>query len=110
MIKERIMQLAKEGRTILDLDDVVEANYISSQTMELCTIQFGNLEPVVLLKPWFLSPNTKERLLSAAFLDKTIVNMTSCSVLEEETDEEGVSKENCEEETERLSLPLRLCL
>jgi len=29
-IKERIMQLAKEGRIILDLDDVVEANHVSS--------------------------------------------------------------------------------
>ena len=29
-IKERIMYLAKEGRIILDLDDLVEANHISS--------------------------------------------------------------------------------
>ena len=55
-IKERIMQFVKEGKIILDLDDVVEANHVSSQTRELCTLQFGNLEPVVLFEPWLLSP------------------------------------------------------
>jgi len=50
-IKECIMQLAKEGRIILDLDDVVEANHVSSQTRDLCTLPFGNLEPVVLFEP-----------------------------------------------------------
>jgi len=59
-IKERIMQLAKEGRIVLDLDDVVEANHVSSQTKELCTLQFGNLDPVILFKPWLLSPDMKE--------------------------------------------------
>ena len=51
MIMERIMQLAKVGKIILDLDDVVEANRSSSQKMEFCTLQFRNLEPVVLFKP-----------------------------------------------------------
>ena len=37
-IKERIMQLAKEGMIILDLDDVAEANHVSSQTRELYTL------------------------------------------------------------------------
>ena len=30
IVKEHIMQLAKEGRIILDLDDVVEINHVSS--------------------------------------------------------------------------------
>jgi len=50
-IKERIIQLAKEGRIILELDDVVEENHISSQTRELCTLPFWNLEPIVLFEP-----------------------------------------------------------
>ena len=55
--KEHIKQLAKEGRIVLDLDDVVETNHISSQTRELCTFQFGDLEPVVLLEPRLLNSN-----------------------------------------------------
>jgi len=51
------MQLAKEGRIILNLDDVVEAHHVSSQARELCTLQFGNLEHVVLLEPWLLNLN-----------------------------------------------------
>jgi len=98
-IKERIMQLAKEGSIILDLDDVVEANHVSSQTRELCTLQFRKLELVVLFEPWFVSPNTKERSFSAAFLDRITVEMTSCSELEEETGEEGAGKENYLRET-----------
>jgi len=35
-IKERIMQLVKEGKIILDLDDVVKINHVSFQTRELC--------------------------------------------------------------------------
>jgi len=60
-IKERIMQFDKEGRIILNLDDVVEANHVSFQTRELCTLQFGNLEPVILLEPRLLNPNMQER-------------------------------------------------
>jgi len=52
--------LAKEGRIILDLDDVVEKNHVSSQTRELCTLQFGNVELIVLFEPWMLSPDMKE--------------------------------------------------
>jgi len=44
----------------------------------------------------------KERSFSAAFLDITMVIMTSCSELEEEIDEEGASKENCLGETDKL--------
>ena len=68
-IKERIMQLAKEGRIILDLDDPVEANHVSLQIRESCTLQFRNLEPVVLFEPWLSSPDMKKRSFLAAFLD-----------------------------------------
>ena len=101
-IKERIMQLAKEGRIILDLDDVVKANHVSSQRRELCPLQFGNLEPVIQFEPWLLSPNTEERSFSSAFLDRITVNMTSCSELEEETNKKVVSKENCSGETDKI--------
>ena len=77
-IKERIMQLAKQGRIILDLDDVIRANHVSSQSRELYTLQYGNLEPAVLFEPWLLNPGMKERIFSADFLDKTTVNMASC--------------------------------
>jgi len=87
------MQSIKKGRTSLDLDDVVEANHVSSQTRELSTLQFRNLEPVVLFEPYLLSPGVKERTFSADFLDTTTVNMTSCLELEEEIDDAGVSKE-----------------
>jgi len=107
------MQLAKDGRIILDLDDVVEVNHVSSQTRELYTLQFENLDPIVLFEPWLLSPNIKERSFSAAFLDRTTVNMTSCSELEEETDEEGFNKENYLGETDKTVAALEampICL
>jgi len=47
----------------------------------------------------------KERYFSTTFLDRTSVNMTSCSELEEETDEEDASKENCLGERTRMWLP-----
>ena len=37
-LKECIMQLAKDGSMILNLDDVVESNHISCQTRELFII------------------------------------------------------------------------
>jgi len=45
----------------------------------------------------------KEKSFSTSFLDRTTVNMTSCSELEEETDEEGVSKENCSGEIDKIA-------
>jgi len=35
-------EMAKEGWIILDLDEVVKTNHISSQTKELSAIQFGS--------------------------------------------------------------------
>ena len=75
MLKERIMQLARDGRIILDLDDSAGANHISTEVEHSLlswqqspvrsyeqgktdatssrgegafTIQFGSLEPIVL--------------------------------------------------------------
>jgi len=45
----------------------------------------------------------KEKSFSTSFLDRTTVNMTACSELEEETDEEGVSKENCSGEIDKIA-------
>jgi len=50
---------------------------------------------------------------SAAFLHRTTVNLTSCSELEEETGEEGVSKENCSGVTDKTVATLKdmpICL
>ncbi|KAL2941826.1 Sal-like protein 4 [Bienertia sinuspersici] len=50
-LKEKIMQLARDGKIILDEDEAVESNY-ASVSLEPCThgrlIQFGSLEPVML--------------------------------------------------------------
>ena len=56
----------------------------------------------MLFEPCLLSPNMQERSFSATFLDRTMVNMISCSELEEETYEEGASKENCSGETDKI--------
>ena len=57
-LKERIMQLAKDGTIVLDLDEIAETNHTTiwcehchlapSLIEELVTFQFGSLEPVVL--------------------------------------------------------------
>jgi len=47
-LEQRIMWLIEDGMIILDLDDLVETNYISYQTKGLSFIQFGSLEPFVL--------------------------------------------------------------
>jgi len=55
----------------------------------------------------------KKRSLSSAFLHRTMVNMTSCSELEEETNKEGISKEDCSRETDKLVAALEampICL
>ena len=44
----------------------------------------------------------QERSFHVTFIDRTVVNMTSCSKVEEETDEEGGSKENCSGEENRI--------
>ncbi|KAK9732639.1 hypothetical protein RND81_04G012300 [Saponaria officinalis] len=60
-LKEKIMQLAKDGKILLDLDDAAESNCIVAQAIaenvssnpstpkkeRVCMIQFGTFEPVV---------------------------------------------------------------
>ena len=48
----------------------------------------------------------KERTFLVDLLDKTMINMTSCLELEEETVEKGVSKENCSGETDKTMVAL----
>jgi len=48
-----------------------------------------------------LNGHKKERSFSAAFLYRTTVNMDTSSEFEEETDEEGVSKENWSREMDK---------
>ena len=100
-IKERISQLVKEGWIILDRNDVVETNYVSSTTRELCTLHFGNLETIILLELELLNLNIQERSFPVTFLGRTTINMTSYSEVEEETDEDGGNKENCSGETDK---------
>ena len=68
------------------MDDVVETNQICSQTKDLSTIQFGNMEHVVLLEHELLNPIIQERCFLVTFFDKITISMTSCSKVEEETD------------------------
>jgi len=57
-----------------------------------------------------LNGHKKERSFSAAFLDRTTVNMDTSSEFEEETDEEGVSKENWSREMDKTVAALELML
>jgi len=57
------------------------------------------MEPVVVLDPGLLNANMQEKSFPVTFLDRTTVNMTSCFKVEEETDEESGSNENCSGET-----------
>jgi len=50
---------------------------------------------VILLETGLPNPNMQERSFAVTFLDRTTVNMTSCFELEEETNEEDGSKDNC---------------
>ena len=52
------------------------------------TIQFGSLEPIVMHDHRLTNPITQEEFFLVSFFDKVIVNMTSCSTVEEETGEE----------------------
>ena len=70
-IKERIRELAKEGRIILDLDEVVKKNHISALTKELSTIQFGSLGPIVLLEHGLSDPITLEGIFPLTFFDNS---------------------------------------
>jgi len=94
-LKERIMRPIKDGAVILDFNDVAETNHITSQTKELCAIEFGSLESIVILHHGLLNLSTQEMSFLTTFFDRTTVNMASYFEVEQEIDEEGGSKENC---------------
>ena len=56
--------------------------------IKLSTIQFGSSEPIVLHQHGLLNPVKQEGFFLVSFCGKIIVNMTSCSEVEEETDKE----------------------
>ena len=87
MLKERIMQLIEDGTIILDLDDVIERNHISCQTKGFSLMQFGRLKPAVLYEHGLPSPGMQERSSPVNVFGKLVVNMTSCSEVEEEVEE-----------------------
>ena len=93
-VKERIMRLANDGIIILDLDDVIEIDHISCQINGLFVIQFGRLELVVLQEHGLPNPIMQERFVPISIFDKLTINMTSCSQVEEETEEEDDRQKN----------------
>jgi len=137
MLKEWIIQLAKDGRIILSLGDMVETNHISSQLEclsppwqqkytyphhgvytkgisfqrgELFTIQFSNLKPIVLHKHGLPNSFTQEEFLAVSFFGKTMVNMASCFVVEEKMDEEDGRQESFLRETDKTLAALEAIL
>ena len=87
-LKERIMRLIKDEIIILDSDDRVETNRISCQTKVLSLIQFGSLEPTLLYEPELPSPTIQGGFFLVRVFDKLTVNMTWCSKVKEEANEE----------------------
>jgi len=59
------------------------------------------LEPVVLLEHGLLNPVTQERIFPVSFFNEITVNMTSCSKVEEKTDEEEDRQKNLPKETNK---------
>jgi len=62
-----------------------------------------------------LNPNIQERSFPITFFDRTTINIASCSEVEDDTDEEGVGKENYSGETNKTvatleAMPMRLNL
>ena len=82
------MWLIKDGTIILDLDDVVETNHISSQTKGLSLIQFRSLGLDILYEHGLPNPVMQEGFFPASVHDKVAVNLTSCPEVEEKVGEE----------------------
>jgi len=55
------------------------------------------LRPIVLHEDGLLNPNTQEGFFPFSIFDKLAVNMTSCSEVKEEIDEEKVNKRTPQE-------------
>ena len=106
------MQLIKDGTIILDLDNVVETNHISCQTMAMSPIQFGCFEPAVLYVHGLPSPATQEGFFPVNVFEKLAVNMTSCSEVKELSEEDG-RRENSSKEINKTMAALEampICL
>jgi len=87
-LKEHIMRLIKDGRTTLDLDDVVETYHISCQTTGLSIIQFRSLGPFALYEHGLPNPTTHEVFFPDSIFDRLPISMTLCFEVEEEADKE----------------------
>jgi len=87
-LKEHIMRLIEDGTIVLDANDMVETNCISCQTKGLSLIQFGSLEPTVHYESGLPSPTTQGEFFPIRVFDKLTINMTLCSKVKEEADEE----------------------
>jgi len=112
-IKECIMWLIEDGTIILDLDDMVETNHNSCQAKALSLIKFESFEPAVLYEHRLSSPTTQGGFFPFSVFGKLAINMTSCSKLEEEADEEDGRQENSLGETDKTmaaldAIPMRL--
>jgi len=76
MLKERIMQLIKDGTIRLGLDYIVETNHISCQTKGLSLIYFRSLEPAIQYEHGLPSCATQEEFFPVSIFDKLAVDMT----------------------------------
>ena len=73
-LKEQIMQLAKVRMIILNLDNVVETNYVSCKIKGLSTIPFGSLELATLYKHGLPNTAMQEGFFTISVFDKLTVN------------------------------------
>jgi len=77
---------------ILDLNDVVETNHISCQKAIVYYLVWKSA--FVLHKHGLLNLVMQELFFPVSVFDKSAVNMTSCSKVDEETSKEDVRQEN----------------
>jgi len=113
MLKEHIIQLIEHGIITLNLDNKVKTNHISCQSKGLSLIQFGSLEPFVLHEHGLQNPVMQERSFPINIFDKLAVNMSSCSVVEEEIGKTNGRQENFLAEINKIldaleAIPVRL--
>jgi len=73
----------------------------------LSTILFGSLKPVVLCEHELPNPITHEEFFPISVFNKLIVNMTSCSEVEEEKDEEDGTLVNSSGEMDKILAALK---
>jgi len=93
------MQLAKDGRIILDVDDVIETNHIFSKIRNYPSFS-SKVWVVVLHKHGLFNPVTQEIFFLASFFDEITINITTCSEVEEKINEEDDTQESSLGETD----------